>query len=98
AGFGSAFGPVVLLSLYWSRMNQWGALAGMVAGAATVLFWVYSPLHIGDKQLNDFIYAMIPGFLISGLAAIITSRLTAEPETQVRQLFVQVQNKVKTDS
>ena len=45
AGFGAAFGPVVLCSLYWSRMTRQGALAGMIVGAATVLFWVYAPVN-----------------------------------------------------
>jgi sodium/proline symporter len=46
AGFGASFGPVILLSLYWKRMNRWGALAGMIAGAVTVIIWTRSGLTV----------------------------------------------------
>jgi len=95
AGFGAAFGPVVLLSLYWSRMNHWGALAGILAGAVTVLFWVYAPLQIAGKQLDDFIYAMLPGVFIATLASIFVSKLTAPPAQPVQDLFNQVQLKLE---
>src|SRR5690606_41442093 len=54
AGFGSAFGPVVVLSVFWKRMTRNGALAGMLVGAATVLLW---------KQTGSALYEMVPGFL-----------------------------------
>ncbi|WP_237049667.1 sodium/proline symporter PutP [Solilutibacter oculi] len=55
AGFGAAFGPVVLMSLFWRRMNGWGALAGIVAGAATVILW---------KQFaGSALYEIVPGFI-----------------------------------
>ncbi|GAA3317208.1 hypothetical protein GCM10020331_015280 [Ectobacillus funiculus] len=47
AGFGASFGPVILLSLYWKRMNRWGALAGMLAGAITVIIWTSVPVFEG---------------------------------------------------
>ena len=59
AGFGAAFGPALLLSLYWSRMNRNGALAGIVVGAVTVVVW---------KQLSGGIfdlYEIVPGILLS---------------------------------
>lgn len=43
AGFGSAFGPAILLSLYWKRTNKWGVLAGMIVGAVVVIAWVQIP-------------------------------------------------------
>ncbi|MDF1512054.1 sodium:proline symporter, partial [Robertmurraya sp. DFI.2.37] len=55
AGFGAAFGPLILFSLYWRRMTRWGALAGMVVGAATVIIWA----NVG---LSKTLYEMIPGF------------------------------------
>ena len=58
AGFGSAFGPAILLSLYWKRMNVWGALAGIVVGAVTVIIW------ISNEALKGFMYEMIPGFYL----------------------------------
>ncbi|PFK30956.1 sodium/proline symporter PutP [Bacillus cereus] len=80
AGFGSSFGPVVLLSLYWKRMTKWGALAGMIAGAVTVITWTQF------KFLKDFLYEMIPGFAVSLIAIIIVSLLT-KPSKEVEKQF-----------
>lgn len=76
AGFGSAFGPVILLSLFWSRMTRAGALAGMAAGALTVLFWLVAPYKIDGQSLSNFLYELFPGFVIATLVTIITSLLT----------------------
>ena len=70
AGFGAAFGPVILLSLYWRGLTRDGALAGMVVGAATVLFWLYAPVEIDGKSLSEIIYEIVPGFILGGAAAI----------------------------
>ncbi|MEW9501903.1 sodium/proline symporter PutP [Jeotgalibacillus marinus] len=70
AGFGSAFGPAILLSLYWKGMNRWGALAGMLVGTITVILWVYV------FDLSGFLYEMIPGFFLSLLAIILVSKMT----------------------
>lgn len=95
AGFGAAFGPVVLISLYWKRMNHWGALAGIAAGALTVLFWAYSPYQIEGKQLNDYLYAMIPGVFVSAVLTWLVSLITSAPSENVSQLFQQVSDKLK---
>lgn len=79
AGFGAAFGPVILLSLYWQRMTAAGALAGMLGGAVTVLAWVYAPLQINGQQLNDYLYAMVPGVVVSALLAVLVSRFGQPP-------------------
>jgi SSS family solute:Na+ symporter/sodium/proline symporter len=79
AGFGAAFGPVILLSLYWQRMTAAGALAGMLGGAVTVLAWVYAPLQINGQQLNDYLYAMVPGVVVSALLALLVSRFGQPP-------------------
>ncbi|PPA69007.1 sodium/proline symporter PutP [Jeotgalibacillus proteolyticus] len=79
AGFGSAFGPAILLSLYWKRMNRWGALAGMLVGAITVILWVYV------FQLSGFLYEMIPGFFLSTLAIIVVSLTTGNSRKPVRE-------------
>ncbi|OCA84750.1 sodium/proline symporter PutP [Pradoshia sp. D12] len=76
AGFGSSFGPLILLSLFWKRMNKWGALAGIVMGAFTVIIW-------SSLGLSDTLYEMIPGFGASTLAIIIVSLLTAPPKQEV---------------
>ena len=97
AGFGAAFGPVVLMSLYWKRMNHWGALAGIAAGALTVLFWAYSPYQIDGKQLNDFLYAMIPGVFVSSLLTWLVSLATSSPTAEVSNLFQQVSDKLENN-
>ncbi|KCZ82637.1 sodium/proline symporter [Hyphomonas adhaerens MHS-3] len=73
AGFGAAFGPIILLSLYWRGLTRDGALAGMVVGAVTVLFWLYAPIEIDGKSLSDILYEIVPGFVLSGVAAIVVS-------------------------
>jgi sodium/proline symporter len=72
AGFGAAFGPAVLLSLYWRGMNRWGALAGILTGGLTVVVW--KPLQGGVFDL----YEIVPGFLFSLMMIVIVSRLTAD--------------------
>jgi sodium/proline symporter len=66
AGFGAAFGPVIILSLFWSRMTRNGALAGILVGAITVLVW---------KQSGWFgLYEIVPGFILAWLATVVVSR------------------------
>ncbi len=81
AGFGAAFGPVILMSLYWKRMNKWGALAGMISGAVTVIAWAKTP------ALAGILYEIIPGFLISALAIWTVSLLTPAPAKQLTQSY-----------
>ncbi|MFF7411862.1 sodium/proline symporter PutP [Streptomyces lydicus] len=81
AGFGAAFGPVILLSLYWPRMTRAGALAGIITGAATVLLWkqidpLLGPLHSG-------IYEMVPGVLVATTAALLFGKLVGRPPRRV---------------
>ncbi|WP_034915581.1 sodium/proline symporter PutP [Erwinia sp. 9145] len=88
AGFGAAFGPVILLSLIWKRMTRNGALAGMIVGAATVIIW---------KQfawLN--LYEIIPGFLFATLAIVIVSLMGREPSVAARQRFEQAEAEFNT--
>ncbi len=79
AGFGAAFGPVVLFSLGWKRMTRDGALAGMLTGAVTVLVW---------KQFAWFgLYEMVPGFLLASVAIVLVSRLGAPPSAAMQAGF-----------
>ena len=87
AGFGAAFGPIVILSLTWKRMTRNGALAGMILGAATVLFWIYAPVLAGGAALSSVIYEMVPGFLICLFAAILVSLLDKPPPESVVATF-----------
>ncbi|MBM7603783.1 sodium/proline symporter [Metabacillus crassostreae] len=72
AGFGAAFGPVIILSLYWVRMTKWGALAGMVMGALTVIIW-------SNLGLSEIMYEIVPGFAASLLAIYLVSIFTSKP-------------------
>jgi sodium/proline symporter len=71
AGFGAAFGPVVILSLYWSGMTRNGALAGILVGGATVILWKQFA-HLGGVF---GLYELLPGFLLSALAIVAVSRV-----------------------
>lgn len=80
AGFGCAFGPVVILSLFWKRMNSAGALAGMLTGALVVVFW-------NDVVPNSGIYEMIPGFILAMVAIIVVSLITPAPRSEIIATF-----------
>ncbi|TWD25327.1 sodium/proline symporter [Streptomyces sp. T12] len=77
AGFGAAFGPVVLLSLYWPRMTSAGAMAGIVAGAGTVLLWDQVNPLLGP--LESGVYEMVPGVLVATVAALVFGRYVGRP-------------------
>lgn len=87
AGFGAAFGPVILLSLHWSGMTRSGALAGIVAGAGTVLIWLYAPFTIGGQAPSAVIYEIIPGFVISTIAVLAVSYLGKPVPAKVTEGF-----------
>jgi len=79
AGFGAAFGPVVLFSVLWSRMTRNGALAGMIIGAVTVLVWK----HYAWLDL----YEIIPGFLFGSIGIVVFSLLGKGPSAAMQQRF-----------
>lgn len=89
AGFGSAFGPVIILSLFWRRMTRNGALAGIIIGAVTVIVW--SMLEGG---LFD-VYELAPGFLLSVLSIIIVSLLDKNPSKEVQEEFNTYRSELK---
>jgi len=91
AGFGAAFGPLILFSLFWQRMNLAGAIAGMLVGAGTVLFWIYAPVTINGMALSSIIYEIVPGFMLASLAIVLVSLLSAQPDKTITELFDQVQ-------
>ena len=95
AGFGAAFGPLVVLSLYWQRMTFAGALSGIISGAATVLFWIYAPVLENGATLSSLVYEIVPGVIISTLSIIIVSRLTKAPAPDVITLFEKMQHSIK---
>lgn len=79
AGFGAAFGPIILLCLYWKGLTRSGALAGMVTGAAVVLFWIFVPVGANGQPLSSAFYEMIPGFIASLAAAVGVSVVARAP-------------------
>ncbi len=87
AGFGAAFGPLVILSLYWKKMTRHGALAGMVTGALTVLVWIYAPITIGGESLSSVMYEIVPGFIVATIAIVVVSHLTAKDQPELEAVF-----------
>lgn len=89
AGFGSAFGPLVLLSLLNKKSTWQGALAGMITGGLTVLLWVYI-----NHPYKEW-YEMIPGFILSLITNIIVSAITYKPNAAILDEFNRVNEVLK---
>ncbi|MCZ8536814.1 sodium/proline symporter PutP [Paenisporosarcina quisquiliarum] len=81
AGFGAAFGPVILLSLFWRKLTTWGALAGMVVGATTVVIWG------NNETLKGLIYEIVPGFILCLIVAVIVSLVTYRKNAEIDREF-----------
>ena len=79
AGFGAAFGPVVILSVLWKGMTSNGALAGMIVGAVTVVVW--------KNWIGLGLYEIIPGFILATLAIVIFSRIGSGPSNAMHKRF-----------
>ncbi len=91
AGFGAAFGPAIILALFWQRMNRWGALAGIIVGGLTVVVW---------KQLEGGIYELyeiVPAFATSFIAILVVSWVTPPPPPQVVARHQVLAEQVKGD-
>ena len=89
AGFGAAFGPALIMSLYWKRMNTACALAGIVIGGVTVVIW---------KQLSGGwfdLYEIIPGVLFAFIAIVVATLATAPPVRSVTERFESVEAEIK---
>jgi sodium/proline symporter len=84
AGFGGAFGAVVLCSLFWKRCNLAGALSGMIAGGVTIFVWKYLVRPLGGAW---DIYELLPAFIVSLLVIIIVSLLTKAPDETIIKEF-----------
>jgi sodium/proline symporter len=96
AGFGAAFGPLVILSLTWSKMTKTAAIAGMLAGTFTVLFWIFMPIDSQGNTLSSIIYEIIPGFIASAAVIVIISKLFPETNDSVDKLFTRFRQEYKT--
>ncbi|TDK33414.1 sodium/proline symporter PutP [Luteimonas terrae] len=86
AGFGAAFGPVVVLSLFWQRMNRNGAIAGIAAGAVTVVLW---------KFTGNALYEMVPGVIVATVAIVVVSLMGRAPSQAVQATHQQVRLALK---
>ncbi|MFU2146234.1 sodium/proline symporter PutP [Hafnia paralvei] len=88
AGFGAAFGPVVLISVMWPRMTRNGALVGMLIGAITVIVW---------KQYGWFnLYEIIPGFIFASIAIVVVSLMGRSPSQIIQTRFANAEAEYKT--
>ncbi|WP_223671136.1 sodium/proline symporter PutP [Kangiella shandongensis] len=83
AGFGAAFGPVIILSLLWKHMTRQGALAGVVTGAVSVLVWDYLGNNTDIALFG--LYELLPGFILAMLAIVVVSRMTKVSEQTANQ-------------
>ena len=79
--FGAAFGPVVLLSLFWRRFNYAGALAGILAGAVTDLVWLFALTGVTG------VYEIVPGAIVGAIAAVIATLATKAPSAEVLAIY-----------
>ena len=93
AGLGSAFGPLVVMSLFWKRTNLQGAIAGLVSGAATVLIWDYLPI-MGGQTIGAAtgLYSLLVGFIVSLVFIIVVSLITKAPEQAILDEFEAYKN------
>ncbi len=91
AGFGAAFGPVVLMALFWKRANKWGALAGMVCGGAMVFIWKFLVRPMGGGW---DIYELLPAFIVALVAIVVVSLITPAPEQKVLDGYEEYQKAI----
>lgn len=92
AGFGAAFGPIMLAALFWKRCNKYGALAGMISGGVMVFIWKFLVRPLGG--IWD-IYELLPAFLISALFITVVSLVTKEPKKEIVEEFDSVSRHIK---
>ncbi len=85
AGFGAAFGPVMLFALYSKNLTQNAAIAGVVSGAATVLLWIYLPVLPDGKTLSSILYEIVPGFLISSMVIWLMGVFVQQQDPKLRR-------------
>lgn len=92
AGFGAAFGPIMVFSLFWKRTTFQGAIAGMVGGFATVLVWKHLIAPLGGGWA---IYELLPAFIFSALCIFVVSLVTAPPSKEIQEEFTHVVQSIK---
>lgn len=90
AGFGAAFGPVILLALFWKRTNIFGAAAGMVVGAVTAIVWKFVLAENFPEVTIFKLYEIVPGFVLSLITIVVISLLTKAPSKEITDEFDKV--------
>ena len=98
--FGAAFGPVVILSLFWKRFNYAGAVAGIIAGAVADVVWLLTCTNAIISEPLFFasgVYEIVPGFIIGATVAVIVTLCTKAPGKDVENIFVMATNKAIDD-
>lgn len=76
AGFGAAFGPLVLFCVLSKTVNKQGAISGIIAGAMTVMLWKYVAINQDGTTLSSYIYEIIPAFIFSSITIALVSKVT----------------------
>ncbi len=92
AGFGAAFGPLVLMALFWRRTNKYGAIAGVISGGAMIFIWKFGIAKLGGIFA---IYELLPAFIISLIAIVVVSLLTPAPEKEIVDEFDEMKKVMK---
>ena len=91
AGFGAAFGPIIILALYWRKLTNVGALAGMVSGAVVAFVWGKVP------SLASMLYEIVPGFIVCLLVAVVVSLVTYKPNREIEAEFDETLRRLTVD-
>lgn len=89
AGFGAAFGPIILLALYWKKLTNIGALVGMISGAVVAFVWG----KVG--ALSSVLYEIVPGFIVCLIVAVVVSIITYKKNAEIEQEFEEMERLVK---
>ena len=84
AGFGATFGPLMLFSLFWKRVNRAGAIAGMIGGGSMVFIWKLGIAKLGGVLA---IYELLPAFIFSCICIVVFSLVTKAPEKEIEEDF-----------
>ena len=94
AGFGGAFGPLVLFSLFWKRTNLKGAVAGMLSGGILAFIW---PMTFAKLGGIFEIYCLLPAFIVSSIFIIVVSLCTEEPDEVIQKEFEEAKQLSKNE-
>ena len=95
-GFGASFGPLILLALFWRRVNLAGAVSGMVVGATTCFVWKFVLAAKFAESCPVFgLYELAPGFVLSFVVTVVVSLLTKAPAKEITDVFDSVKVQFK---